>query len=331
MSQEILTAYARRQVLGSYIILQTSDFPSVRPFVVKTPHMALDESRASRSGRWWIVAAGVLWSTSGWFVKSTMFLDWSPDVRGIRLAFWRALFAGLLLLPMVRRPRWRPLMLPMVLCFAGMNMTYLSAMTVGTAANAIWLQYTAPLWVMGYSALALQEPMTRRKAISAAFLIAGLLTILLPGLWGQSASGAALGLLAGGFYAGVVLCLRALRDEDGAWLVVLNHLGAAAVIAPFMFWQGVALPSAPQLGMLVLFGFLQMGLAYCCFSRGLRTVSSSEAAMLALVEPLLVPVWAYLAAAERTHPSTAMGAVLILAGLICQVAFPTRAAGAANS
>lgn len=274
-------------------------------------------------GRYWILAAAVLWSTSALFVKSAMFDDWPADVRGIRLAYWRALFAGLLLLPAVRRPRFHPLMLPMVSCFAGMSMTYLSAMTVGTAANAIWLQNTAPLWVMCYGVFVLKEPFTRRNSISTAFLVAGLLTILVPGLQGASPASVLLGLLAGVFYASVVLCLRALRGEDGAWLVVLNHLGAACIIAPFMFAGATDWPSAPQFVTLLLFGFFQMGLAYFCFSRGLLSVTGSEAAVLALVEPLLVPVWAYLVAGEMPALSTAIGAGLILLGLVYQVVSPS--------
>ncbi len=282
-------------------------------------------SPVAHHGRLWVVAAAVLWSTSGLFVKSTMFLDWSSDVRGVRLAFWRALFAGLLLIPAVRRPRMRWLMLPMVFCFAGMNMAYLSAMSVGSAANAIWLQYTAPLWVMIYGTLVLKEPFTRRNAVSAAFLVLGLLTILLPELHGQNPVGVLLALVAGGFYAAVVLFLRTMRDEDGPWLVVLNHLGAAVIIAPFMFAHGFVWPSAPQFGTLVLFGFFQMGLAYFCFSRGLRHVTGSEAAILGLVEPLLVPVWAYLVARELPSMTTTVGAGLILLGLVYQVAYQTRA------
>ncbi len=280
--------------------------------------------RTTSHGKAWIVAAAVLWSTSGLFVKSTMFLDWPSDARGVRLAFWRALFAGLLLIPAVRRPRLRLLMAPMVICFAGMNMTYLSAMTLGTAANAIWLQNTAPLWVMLYGVAVHKEPFTRRNAVSAACLVVGLLTIFVPGLRGESPAGVLLGLAAGGFYACVVLFLRAMRNEDGAWLVVLNHLGAAAIIAPFTLAYASDWPSAPQFATLVLFGLFQMGLAYLCFSRGLRSVSGSDAALLALVEPLLVPLWAYLVARELPSGTTALGAGMILLGLLYQVMFSTR-------
>lgn len=253
-----------------------------------------------------------------------MFLDWPAEVQGVRLAFWRALFAGLLLIPAVRRPRFRPLMAPLVLCFAGMNVSYLSAMTLGTAANAIWLQNTAPLWVMMFGALALREPFTRKQAVSTVLLVIGLLIILIPGLQGERPMGVILGLVAGGFYAAVVLLLRALRDEDGAWLVVLNHLGATVIIAPFLFAQTFVWPSAPQFGTLVLFGFFQMGLAYYCFSRGLRSVRGGDAALIALVEPLLVPVWAFAVAGEVPSKTTALGAGAILLGLLYQVLASAR-------
>jgi len=278
-----------------------------------------DAPPPSQHGRRWIVAAAVLWSSSPLFVKSAMFDDWPADDRGVRLAFWRALFAGLLLIPAVRRPRLRPLMALMVLCFAGVNICYLSAMTLGTAANAIWLQNTAPLWVMLFGAYALREPFTRKQAVSALFLVAGLLVIIIPGLRNEQPASVLLGLASGVFYAAVVVTLRALRNEDGAWLVVLNHLGAAIIIAPFLVSGTFVAPSPAQLVTLALFGFIQMGLAYYCFSRGLRSVGGSEAALIALLEPLLVPVWAYAISGERPSAATAVGACAILCGLAYEV------------
>ena len=104
-------------------------------------------SPASAAGRWWIVLAALMWSSSGLFAKSPVFEAWPADERGILLAFWRALFAGLLLVPFVRGARWDVRLVPLSLTFATMNVSYLSAMTLTTAANAIWLQSTAPWWV----------------------------------------------------------------------------------------------------------------------------------------------------------------------------------------
>ena len=87
-----------------------------------------------------VLVASVLWSTSGFFVKSPFLAGW----KGPQVAFWRAIFACVALWPRVRRPQWSWRLVPMTLLFAGMNYTYLTAMVKGSAANAIWLQCTAP-------------------------------------------------------------------------------------------------------------------------------------------------------------------------------------------
>src|SRR5262245_22530343 len=102
-----------------------------------------------------IVSAGVLWSLSGVFCKplteTTPLVLHEPHVAPQTTAFFRALFAGLAVLPLVgsaRAPRPRPLVFLMVATFAAMNLLFITAMATGTAAGAIVLQYTAPLWVL---------------------------------------------------------------------------------------------------------------------------------------------------------------------------------------
>ena len=68
-------------------------------------------------GRLLVVAAALMWSTSGLFAKAPYFDVWPEDVRGPLLAFWRAAFATLVLVPLVRRPRWTPLLVPMTVAF----------------------------------------------------------------------------------------------------------------------------------------------------------------------------------------------------------------------
>src|SRR5688500_13454706 len=99
------------------------------------------------SGGMLIAIAAILWSSSGIFVKATTFSSWPIESRGVLLAFWRAFFAGLLILPVVRTMRTNRWLLPMAIAFALMNVCYLRSMTLTTAANAIWLQSTAPWWV----------------------------------------------------------------------------------------------------------------------------------------------------------------------------------------
>src|SRR5207244_1185646 len=109
--------------------------------------------RSPRFARLLVVLAAVLWSLSGAFTKvlrepSFFHLD-EPRPHPLQLALYRALFAALFLLPTLRRAdlSWRSGMAAMVACFATMNACFVAAMALGPAANAIWLQYTAPLWV----------------------------------------------------------------------------------------------------------------------------------------------------------------------------------------
>ena len=280
-----------------------------------------DAGKKLTRARLCIVLAAVLWSTSGFFAKSTWFADWPTADRGLVLAFWRALFAGIVLLPAVRRPRFRPALVPMPLCFAAMNVTYLGAMTLTTAANAIWLQSTAPFWVLLFGAFFLAERFDRRNRLPLLLAFVGIAIILYFELQGQAQAGVVRGLMAGACYAGVVIFLRRLNGEDSAWLVAINHLVAAGLMFPFMLRLGLW-PSPMQLGILAGFGTLQMAIPYLLFAHGLRRVTGPEATAIGLLEPILLPCWVLLAWGERPAPWTLVGGGLILAGLIIRYASP---------
>ena len=279
--------------------------------------------RSSLTGSLWILGAVLLWSSSGLFAKAPIFEEWPAATRGSLLAFWRALFAGLLILPAVRRPRWNPHLIPMTACFALMNVTFLTAMTLTTAANTIWLQSTAPLWVFVFAVLFLGEPVRRRNVIALVTGLVGIGIILQAEIQGQNVNGVVLGLTSGLGYAGVVIFLRQLRDENGPWLIVLNHLVAALSLLPFVIYRN-EWPSVPQFLMLAAFGFFQMGLPYVLFARGLRHLHSQDASLIGLVEPLLVPVWVFLAIKEVPATWTIAGGGFILLGLVIRVVTARR-------
>ena len=276
-------------------------------------------------GRLSVATAAVLWSTSGFFAQAPIFDDWPLEQRGTLLAFWRTLFAAAVLLPLVRRPRWRWELAPMSLTFLAMNVAFVNALVLTSAANAIWLQYTAPAWVFLVGVLWLHERATGRDWQLLACAMSGVAVILGFGLASNAGApsqttGIFCGLLSGLFFGGVVLWLRWLRDEDSAWLVALNHGITGLALLPFVAQAGIW-PSPKQLVYLAAFGGLQMGLPYLLFARGVRHITSHEAAGIALIEPLLVPLWVWWAwhAAASYHPPqwwTFLGAGLILTGLL---------------
>jgi drug/metabolite transporter (DMT)-like permease len=290
----------------------------------KTPDL-LDGRSGKLVGRAMIVVSAVLWSTSGLFAKSPVFSSWPVDiqgwaVRGPTLAFWRAAFACVILFPLVRRPRWTVRLIPAALIFTVMNFTFLTSMTTTTAANAIWLQYTAPLWVFLFGTLVVREPVDPRNWLTLLFGMVGVGVILTNELQGQAWIGVIYGLLAGISYAAVVITLRWLREEDAAWVVAINHMVTALLFLPHVAYFGIW-PNGHQFAYLAAFGMLQMGLPYFLFARGIRSVASQEATGIALLEPVLVPVWVVLA--WRHHPdysapawSTLAGGACILIGLL---------------
>ena len=278
-----------------------------------------------------MVLAACLWSSSGAFVKSS-------DLPGATIAMYRGLSAGLVLLAAVRlsgaRIAWDRRMFGMTACFALMNYTFIASMTRTTAANTIFLQYTAPSWMFLASVLWLKEPVDRNSLRSLLGAMVGI-TILIVGQLQDSGQrvGIVLGLASGVFYAGVAVHLRALRHYDPLWMAALNHLTAGAMLA-LVLAGGIAFDAAPAetlwpppslgaLAFLALFGTVQMAAPYVLFGKGLRTVSAQEAGLLTLLEPMLNPVWTYLAVGERPAPTTLLGGGILLAMLLIRYV-PTK-------
>lgn len=273
-----------------------------------------DDEQSTRRGRRFVLAAALLWSLGGLFAKS-LALD------GLTLAFYRGLFAGLALWPLVprERRRFRGAMVPLGLTFGAMTGFYLGAMKATTAANAIFLQCTATLWTIPLSALLLRERPDRRSIVGIGLATLGIAAIVLFGYDGRpnEGEGIALGLASGVAYAGVIVGLRGFRDLDPVWLSAVNNLaGAVALGAWIVLSRGaIAVPAAAQALPLIAFGVVQMAIPYALFARGLRAVGAPEAGLLALLEPVLNPLWVLLFVGERPAGATLVGGLLLLLGV----------------
>jgi DME family drug/metabolite transporter len=272
---------------------------------------------AAGVGRRYVLAAAVLWSLGGVFAKTI-------DLDAMTIAFYRGLFAGLVLLPVVPRDRrvFRPAMVPLGLCFGAMTGFYIGAVKATTAANAIYLQYTATFWMIPLSIWLLRERPDPRSVLGIALATLGIGAIVLYGYDGRpdEERGIALGLASGLGYAGVTVGLRGLRDLDPIWLSGLNNLlGALALGAWILLTRGpIPVPGASQAVGLIAFGVLQMAVPYALFARGLRQVGAPEAGLIALLEPVLSPLWVFLLHGERPAPASLAGGLLLLSGVACR-------------
>src|SRR5581483_840461 len=190
-----------------------------------------------------VVLAALLWSTSGAFTKvlrenTGLGLN-EPSIDPLSIAFWRVVFAAAVFLPLVRRHEFtfRPALWMTGLAFALMNALFISAMALGSSANTILLQYTAPMWVYLICVGLLREPAERRGTVTLLIGFTGIVILLIGGWTRSQLPATALALGSGLAYALVMIGLRVQRGESPRWLTGFNHLLSAIVLLPLVWRQ----------------------------------------------------------------------------------------------
>jgi drug/metabolite transporter, DME family len=259
-------------------------------------------------GRLLIVAAALLWSLAGVFIK---FLDVPP----LTIVFYRSFFACLVFTPFVRRVDWRinSALWVSVLTYTAAITAFVSANKLTTAANAIVLQYTAPIFVFLFSRVVLRERISRLNGVALLAGMIGVAIISLDSAGQPEMAGVMLALLSGLLFAAYMINLRYTASVNPVFLTWINNAGCTLLLL-FAVWGQLAL-STSQLGILAAMGAVQLGLPYFLFSKGLQGLSLVEASLIALIEPVLNPIWVALVVGEIPSIGTMTGGGLILAGL----------------
>ncbi len=263
-----------------------------------------------------VLAAAFLFSTGGVVVKSCGLGPW-------QIASFRCLVAAvtlLIVLPGVRRrPSWP--ILGVGTCYAGMTICYVFANKATTAASAIFLQATAPLYVLLLAPVLLGERGRLRDLAVMAGLAGGLALLFLDK---QAASASApdpfrgnvLGALTGLCWAGTVMGLRFLgrkgrAGNEGALAVVWGNVVAGLACLPMAL--PVTSEAAGDYLWVAYLGVFQIAAAYLFLTSAMGSVPALDASLLLLVEPVINPVWAFLFLGEAAGRWTLAGAALILA------------------
>lgn len=282
----------------------------------------------ARRGRAAIVAAGVLWSTGGLFIKS-LTAGGDAGLSAVGITCYRSLFAALCLLPLIRGrriPKAR-VWLPAVGLYVTLLITYVASTQGTTAANAILLQYTAPFWAALLAGPLLGEPVGRSEVGPLAVAGAGIAVLFVGSYRGAEQAPLLLGALSGLSFGLFLLYLRKHRSADPVALTAINNLGVAAVAGVWMLLtapddaalvaQAWAHPASQGriLAVTAAMGVLQIAAPYVLFSFGLRWVSAVEAGLFALLEPVLNPVWVALFFGELPTPATVVGGACLLGAL----------------
>lgn len=253
-----------------------------------------------------LVACAVCWSLAGVLIKH---VDWPP----MAIAGGRGLVAALFLLAVKGRglkftfSRWQ---LGTALAFTGATIPFAMATKMTTAANAILLQYTAPVWVALFSAWFLGEKTTRRDWLALGAVGVGLGLIFSEGVGTGDMTGNALALLSGVAFAALPMTMRMRKNESPIESIILGNLLGAAIGLPAAI--GEPLPSATGLGALAVLGIVQLGVPYLLYSIAVRHVTALEAVLIPVIEPVLNPIWVVIFVGERPHPLALVGGAIIV-------------------
>ena len=252
-----------------------------------------------------LVLAAICWSFGGLLIKA---VEWP----GLAVAGGRGLVAALFLFLLHGRLRLR-FSWPMVLgavAYAACSLLFVSANKLTTAANAILLQYTAPVWVALFSAWLLREPARRSDWWTIFCVLGGMSLFFADRLELAHTLGNVLAIAAGVAFAGMAVALRRQKDGSPVESIILGNLLAFLVGLPAI----VTAPSLPATGWFTLLalGVVQLGTAYWLYSRAIRHVSALEAVLLPVLEPILNPLWVLLALGEKPSAYALVGGAIVL-------------------
>ncbi|HEU0302286.1 MAG TPA: EamA family transporter [Longimicrobium sp.] len=276
-----------------------------------------------------ILVAALLFSTGGAAIKATTLSSW--QVAGFRSAVAAA--AIFLLMPAARRG-WSWHVLPVGVAYAVTLVLFVTATKLTTSANAIFLQATAPLYMLVFGPLLLKEPVRRRDVLLMVPVALGLALFF---VGAQSPlhtapdprTGDLLGVASGATYALMLVGLRWIGSRAGGGGSALPTVVAGNLIA-FLACLPASLPvagarTADWLAITYL-GVFQIGAAYVLLTWGIRHVPVLQASVLLMLEPTLNPVWAWLLHGETPGPWSIAGGALILGATLARTVVDARSA-----
>ena len=258
----------------------------------------------------YIVIAMVLFSTGGLFIKLI-------DANAFTITFGRALIAGLIFLPFIQ---WKKIRISksyvmLVIAYCYLCIMFVTTTKMTTAANAIILQCTAPLWLYLFYVIVKGKKITKRDLVPRIFILLGIVAIL-----GESDGGNLFGnLLAlsnGIAYAFVQYNMEKDYPFSDASVIGLNNIVLCLAIL-VLLPQNLAFSGLTVQGWLgiIFLGVFQIGVSYLFFFKGVRLISALKASIVSLLEPILNPIFVFIFVGEMPSIVSLIGFGIIFFGI----------------
>src|SRR3990172_8796624 len=251
-----------------------------------------------------LLLSAILWSSGGLFIK---LISWNP----VAIAGVRGLISMVVLLVYVRHPcfTWSVAQMGGAVAFALTVILFVVATKLTTAANAVLLQYTAPVYIAFLGAWFLGEHTRWFVWFSIVLFMGGMVLFFLDTLTPGNLLGNVCAILSGIGFAFFVLFMRRQKNESPIETVILGNFFTGLIGIPFMF---ESMPGPFSWLGLVFMGVVQLGISYALYSEAIRHVSALEAILIPGIEPILNPVWVYLMLGERPGKWALVGGFVVL-------------------
>ena len=276
----------------------------------------------------YVLAAAFLWSTGGLFIK------W-VKLSGLSLSCWRSFFAVLTVAFFTRHEGFRlnRITATASVIYAALLILFVVATKETTAANAIFLQYTSPVYLLILEPVVYKEKFRSRDLITVLICLGGMALFFVGQLRPQDVTGNLLALASGVCFALYFLLSRhpRAREVNRASSVIYGNALAVLITAP---WGLAAIETITRYDLVgvVYLGVVQIGISYILFTTGMsHGVRSLDAGIVCYIEPLLNPVWVFLVLGERPSSWALLGGTIIITAVICHMLLDYRIRGFYNN
>jgi drug/metabolite transporter (DMT)-like permease len=264
-----------------------------------------------------LIGAALCWSLAGLLIKS---VAWPP----LAVAGGRGGIAALFLLLTNRGLRFQLTRdrVAGACGYAACTVAFCVATKLTTAANAILLQYTAPVWVALFGAWFLGERATRADWLTIVTVLAGMTLFFADGLEAAHFAGNLLALFSGMGFAGMTIALRRQKDGSPVESIILGNAIAFLIGLPWII-EAPALDTRGWTALLLL-GVVQLGCSYWLYARAIKQVTALEALLIPVIEPILNPLWVLITLREKPSPFALVGGVIVLTAITLRAATSIR-------
>lgn len=207
------------------------------------------------------------------------------------------------------------------LSYTSLLLLFVTDNKLTTSANAILLQFTAPIWVAVFSALFLKEKTKRSDWITILFVLLGMIMFFIGDVKFGSLSGNLLSILSGVAMAGVVIFLKLQDDGSPIEMTLLGNIFTFIIGLPFFF---ISLPNLKSILCLLILGIFQLGISYIFYVTAVKHVSAIEAILIPIFEPLLNPIWVFFITGEAPGIYAILGGLIVVTAIIIKEIYEHR-------